>query len=362
MDLETRLALIKGVGEEIVTEEELRTLLETKERPVAYDGFEPSGIAHLPIGVFRPLLIKDLIKAKVHFKLLIADSFAWINNKLGGDLEQIRNCGRYFIEVWKAAGVDMDKVEVVWHKQHFDNPEYWKKVILIAKEHTLARTLRALTIAGRIGSESNPAAFTFYPSMQCADIFQLQCDICQLGLDQRKVNMLAREIGPKIGYWKPVVIGHHMLLSLQGPGEAEGYDELAAYDRAISSKMSKSKPETSIFVHDSREQIFRKIHAAYCPEKVVEDNPILDYSKHIIFRAFKSLLIERPAKYGGNLELYSYNELERVYRSGELHPLDLKLAVANYLDKLIAPIREHFEKDKKARELYEFVSELEITR
>ena len=126
--------------------------------------------------------------------------------------------------------------------------------------------------------------------------------------------------------------------------------------------MSKSKPETSIFVHDSREQILRKIRAAYCPEKVVEDNPILDYSKYIVFRAFSSMLIERPSKYGGNLELHSYRELEEVYRRGELHPLDLKMAVANYLDKLIAPIRVHFERDKKAKELYEFVRSLEITR
>jgi tyrosyl-tRNA synthetase len=29
--------------------------------------------------------------------------------------------------------------------------------------------------------------------MQCADIFFLKADICQLGVDQRKVNMLARE-------------------------------------------------------------------------------------------------------------------------------------------------------------------------
>ena len=43
MDIETRLQLIRSVGEEIVTEQELRELLETKEHPVAYDGFEPSG-------------------------------------------------------------------------------------------------------------------------------------------------------------------------------------------------------------------------------------------------------------------------------------------------------------------------------
>ncbi|MBR9707069.1 MAG: tyrosine--tRNA ligase, partial [Candidatus Diapherotrites archaeon] len=183
MDLEERIKLITGIGEETVTESDLRQLLETKSKPIAYDGFEPSGIAHLPVGLYRPLLIKDLLKAKVHFKLLVADSFGWINNKLGGDLEKIRKVGNYFIEVWKAAGVDVDKVDVVWHKDHFDDPEYWKKVIQVAKAHTEARTKRTLDIAGRTETDKLDAAQLFYPSMQCADIFQLKADICQLGMD-----------------------------------------------------------------------------------------------------------------------------------------------------------------------------------
>ncbi|MEM2058199.1 MAG: tyrosine--tRNA ligase, partial [Thermoproteota archaeon] len=100
MDIEERLELVKSVGEEIVTLEELRTLLETKEHPVAYDGFEPSGLAHIAFGVFRPILLEPLIRAGIRFKLYLADWFAWINRKLGGDLEKIRMCGEYFIEVW----------------------------------------------------------------------------------------------------------------------------------------------------------------------------------------------------------------------------------------------------------------------
>ena len=362
MDAETRFQLIAGVGEEVVTEAELRELVETKDRIVAYDGFEPSGIAHLPVGVFRPLLLRDLMKAGVHFKLLLADSFAWINNKLGGDIEKIRKCGEYFLEVWKAAGVDMNKVDVVWHKEHFDDPEYWKKVILIAKNHTIQRGMRCLTVAGRVGRESNPVAFLFYPSMQCADVFHLDVDICQLGMDQRKVNMLAREMADKLGWKKPVVVSHHILMGLEGPKEGEGYDENKKIDKEISSKMSKSKPDSAIFVHDSCEEIVRKIRKAYCPEKVVEDNPIMDYVKHIIFRAFDEFKVERPEKFGGDVVYGSYEEVEGDYREGKLHPLDLKMAVAAHLEKLIKPIREHFEKNKKARELYEFIKNVEITR
>lgn len=356
MDVEKRLELIKGVGEEIVTEQELRELLETKSHPIAYDGFEPSGLAHLPFGVFRPLLLNDLEKAGVHFKLYIADWFGWLNNKMGGDLEKIRKVGEYFIEVWKAAGVK--NAEFVWASDVMADREYWKKVMLIAKNTTLNRANRMLTIMGRVEGEMQEVAQYFYPMMQTADIFQLEADICQLGLDQRRANMLAREVGPKLGWHKPVVVSHHMLMGLGGVKQPEGFEENKSMDIEISSKMSKSKPQTAIFVHDSKEEIKKKILGAFCPEKQAE-NPVMEYSRHLIFRKYGKMKIER--KFGGDLEFFSYQELAEAYNKGDIHPLDLKNAVANDLDKMIVPIREHFEKGK-ASELYDFVRRQTVTR
>ncbi len=360
MDSETRLQLLKGIAQEIVTEEELKQLVETKTKLVAYDGFEPSGLAHLPVGIYRPLLLRDLIKANVKFKLLLADSFAWINEKLEGDLENIRIVGKYFLEVWKASGLDMSKVEVVWHKDHFDNPEYWKKVMLVAKHHTENRTRRALQIAGRGEDVSHVAQF-FYPSMQVADVFQLDVDICQLGLDQRKANMLAREVADKLKWKKPVALHHRMLLGLDGMSSASAADE-ASIDAEINAKMSKSKPNTCIFVHDSFDEIKKKITGAYCPPKVVAGNPMLEYSREIVFRAFGEMTIERPAKFGGTVSYAAYSELENDFVAGKLHPMDLKNSVAVNLDKLIEPIRTHFEKDKGAKKLFEQVSSFNVTR
>ncbi|MEE9593844.1 MAG: tyrosine--tRNA ligase [Candidatus Hydrothermarchaeales archaeon] len=374
MDLEERFQLVKGIGEEVITEEELRQLLEEKEHPIAYDGFEPSGIAHLPVGIYRPLLLKQLLRAGVRVKLLLADSFAWINNKFEGDMEKIRLAGEYFVEVWKAAGVDMRKMEVTWHKELFDDPDYWKKVILISRNHSLTRTKRSLTIAGRGGDDSQATALVFYPSMQCADIFHLGADICQLGLDQRKVNMLARELAGKrelkglLGYegngvdGKPVVVSHHMLMGLQGLGEARGMDDDVRLDREISSKMSKSLPETAIFVHDTKEEILRKMEKAFCPAKVVEGNPVVEYAREILFRAFGEVEVKREKRHGGDMAFHSYGELEGAYVAGELHPLDLKRTVAEGLDELIEPIRNHFDKDKKAKKLYENVKSFNVTR
>ncbi|MEM1885729.1 MAG: tyrosine--tRNA ligase, partial [Candidatus Jordarchaeales archaeon] len=241
----------------------------------------------------------------------------------------------------------------------FDDPEYWRKVITIAKNVTVSRTMRALTIAGRKESVSNPTAFLFYPVMQCADIFQLEVDICQLGIDQRKVNMLAREIAPILGMRKPIAVHHPLLLGLK-PGAREGFDEDEKIDFMISSKMSKSVPESAIFIHDSREEIWRKIRNAFCPPKVVEGNPVMDLMEKIIFEKFKEVTVERKGKEA--LTFTSYSELKEAYVKGEIHPLDLKEAVARYLDEIISPIRRHFEEDKKARELYERVKSAEITR
>jgi len=362
LDIETRLAYVRQVGEEIITEKELRALFETKDHPTAYDGFEPSGLAHLPFGVLRPILVDDMLKAGVRMKLWIADWFAWVNNKMGGDLQKIKEVGRYFIEVWKAAGVDMSKVEVLWTSDAARQEEYWKKVLTVAQNSTLARAQRALTIAGRTTKESIQTAQLFYPMMQVADIFWLDVDICQLGVDQRRANILAREIADRLKWKKPVAVHHHMLIGLQGRKEPEGFDENGAMDAEISSKMSKSKPETSIFVHDSAGEILRKVNSAYCPPKVLEGNALIEYSRYIVFRKQKSLRIERPEKYGGNVEFFSPDELEKAYVSGALHPADLKRGVGVALDGIISPIREHFVKDPHARKLYEAVRAAETTR
>ncbi len=362
MDLETRLRLIRQVGEEIITESELRTLLEVKANPTAYDGFEPSGLAHIPFGVLRAINIEDLQKAGVRVKLWIADWFAWVNNKMGGDLEKIQQVGKYFIEVWKAAGVDMKKVDILWTSDAAQNEEYWKKVVTVAQNVTLSRSRRAITIMGRTSKELIQTAQLFYPMMQVADIFWLDVDICQLGLDQRRANILAREVADKLRWKRPVAVHHHMLVGLQGMREAEGFDENAHVDQEIASKMSKSRPETSIFVHDSFEEIQKKVGSAFCPPKEVTNNPVLEYCKYVVFRKTRSLRVERPEKYGGAVEFQKYGELENAYRSGALHPTDLKNAVGIALDQIVKPIRDHFLKDPSARKLYKYVVSAEVTR
>ena len=357
MNNEKRFELIKGVGEEIITEEELKQLLEEKEHPIAYDGFEPSGIMHIAQGLMRVININKMTKAGVKFKMLVADWHAWANNKFGGDLNKIQDAGKLFIEIWKAAGLNNENVEFIWANKLVKDEEYWKTVMRIATNSTLKRVIRCGQIMGRKESEVMSASQILYPCMQASDIFTLKADICQLGLDQRKVNMLAREIAPKLGFKKPVAIHHHMLMGLQAK-KVESKDKM---EQVIELKMSKSKPNSAIFMTDSAEDVKNKIKKAYCPEKQIEQNPILEYCKYIIFQKYETMLIERPEKYGGNLEL-TYNELINLYKKGDLFPLDLKNAVAEYLNKMLEPVRQHFERNERSRELLERVKSYRITR
>ena len=107
--------------------------------------------------------------------------------------------------------------------------------------------------------------------------------------------------------------------------------------------MSKSKPDSAIFVHDSPEEIKRKLKKAHCPEKETKNNPIIEYYKHIVFRGQqKNITIQRPSKYGGDITINTQTELEKLYTKGEIHPLDLKNKLADYLEKTLEPCRKKF--------------------
>lgn len=358
LDVRERLELIRSVadGGEIIGEDELRALLESGEEIVAYDGFEPSGLAHIPFGLLRAENLKAMLKAGVKFKLWLADYFAFINNKLGGDMERIKRAGEYFIEVWKSCGIDTSKVEIIWASERMNKLEYWDRVLKIAKETTLQRSMRATTIMGRKEGELQSTAQLFYPSMQASDIFELDVDICQLGMDQRRANILGREVSDKFKWKKPIIVSHHMILGLQGVQPGADKEEIM-----MASKMSKSKPETCIYMHDTLEDLKRKIGKAYCPEKIIEGNPIFDYLKYLIFKRYSKIKIDRPVKFGGKLEI-NYDELIKIYQEGKLHPLDLKNAVVFYLNEMIEPVRKYFETNKKAKALYEEVKSYSITR
>jgi tyrosyl-tRNA synthetase len=365
MTTDEKIKLIQEVGEEIVGEDELRKLLESDEELIAYDGFEPSGQIHIAQGLVRAINVNKMIKAGFKFKMWIADWHAVTNNKMGGNLEKLHTVAEYFIEVWKASGMDLKSVEFLWASDMVKNSDYWQLVIRVGTTNKLARFIRTAEFMGREDSaEQLSAAQIIYPCMQIADIFMLKAKVTQLGMDQRKVNMLAREIGPQLGFWKPVVVSHHMLMGLGKPPASDTKDKAS---KTIAMKMSKSNPDNAIFMTDTFEDIQRKINKAYCLEGDIKENPILEYCKYIIFESFDrlgtdSFVIERPEKWGGRVILNSFQDLEQKFAKKEIHPQDLKVAVTKALDQLLSPVRKHFEENAHAKELFEKVRTYQVTR
>ena len=358
MNIDEKIEIIKSVGEEIINEEDLRKLLEKVETPVAYDGFEPSGQIHIAQGLLKAINVNKMTSCGIKYKMFVADYFAMLNNKYGGDLKKIQTAGEYFVEVWKSCGMDLDNVEFVWAKEFYENnPQYWQTVLEISKNATISRVMKCGQIMGREESASNPASQIIYPIMQAADIIHLGAHIAQLGLDQRKVNMLARDIFPKIGKHKPVCVHHHMLMGLQASGS-----DLEGVDRKIAMKMSKSKPETAIFMTDSVKEVQKKFNKAYSVDGEIEDNPILEYFKYIIFEKYDSVSIERPEQYGGSYEANSYDKLVEDFKNNTIKSVDLKQMAAKYINELLEPTRKHFEENSHAKELLEKVKKFNVSR
>ncbi len=65
---------------------------------------------HIALGILRTITANKLIDAGCTMKFWIADLFAYMNNKMGGDLEKIKIIGKYFIEIWKATGMKIHNV------------------------------------------------------------------------------------------------------------------------------------------------------------------------------------------------------------------------------------------------------------
>jgi tyrosyl-tRNA synthetase len=358
LDTETKIDLIKKPPtEEILVEEELRQLLETNEHPGHYQGFEISGLLHLGNLVVSGFKINDLLQAGVRCQAYMADWHSFINDKFGGDWNKILTSAKYYEEAFKffCPGVKI----VVGSEMYHNNDEYWRNLIRFSKHMTLSRTLRCMTIMGRSENEKLDLSQYFYPSMQALDVKEIGADIPHGGLDQRKAHVLAREVFPKMGWKKPVALHHHVLMGIAEPVKLETKDKL---EQVIASKMSKSKPWTAIFIHDTPAQIKEKLRKAWCPERQTEMNPVLEIVRYVIFHETEIFKIERPAKFGGTVEFESYKELENAYAHGDLHPQDLKDAVADELAKILEPIRRYFEENKEAKEHFETVKKAQVTR
>ncbi len=349
---------LQNVSEEIIGSEELESRIDAGQSLNHYIGFEISGLVHLGTGIMTGLVVRELQKLGVNTSFWLADWHTWINNKLDGDREFINRVAKeYFDPALRIsaaiAGADPDKiVSRTGSEIYHNNDKFWESFMEISKNLTLARVMKSITIAGRKETDSTQFAILMYPSLQAADIFELKAHIAHAGTDQRKIHVIAREVAEHLNInpllddkgnkMKPMAIHHHLLLGLQTPTQwplPEGEEKDSIRTQM---KMSKSIKGSAIFIHDSPDEIKQKMRSAFCPEKEVDYNPVLDWVKHMVFPIAGSLEIKRDEKFGGNFTATDYQEIQDRFASGDLHPLDLKSAVSEFLIKILEPARELF--------------------
>ena len=330
MDIEKKMALLKRNDPEIVTEKEMRELLQTKKNPSAYIGYAPTGKIH--IGYFVPVLkMKDFLDAGFKFTFMAADLHAHLDDmKSPWNLLDARS--KYYSEciraMLKAIGAKTSKIKFVKGSDFQYDDKYVEGVLRLAATTTLARSKRAAAEVVRFGEEPKLGGFV-YPLMQAVDVPALKVDVAFGGVDQRGTYMLARDALPTIGYDKPVCLFTPLVPGLTG------------------GKMSASIPASKIDVLDTIDVVKSKMNKAFCPAKQVENNGVLAYTKGIIFQLRDSVTIERPAKFGGKTKYDSYEKLEKDFVKGKIHPMDLKAALAKEVDKLMDPVRKYFKGKQK---------------
>ena len=344
--VEEKLRTLLSIGEECINAGELRSLIESGQPIIGFDGFEPSGRMHIAQGILRAHNTNKITSSGGKFIFLCADFFALMNGKLDGDMEKIRTCGKLMIEIWKACGMKMENVEFKWTSEELAkrHDEFWPMVIDLATKFSITKLKGCTPILGREESDDLPFSTLLYAAMQAVDIPFFKVNVASLGLDQRKVLMLTDEFLAKLKRkHHPTFLMHHMLMGLDG------------------SKMSKGNPDNAIFMDDSPAEVNRKIKKAFCPERIVEGNPIIDFIQHLIFPRQGFLEICRKVDHGGDVTFTTFSKLEEEFREGRIHPGDLKTAVAITLNKFLEPIHQHLENNPEAKALATKVRSFKIT-
>ena len=292
-----------------------------------YTGRGPSGHTHL--GHLIPWIftkwLQDKFGAKLYFQITDDEKFLF---KRELELEDTKRFSYENILDIIALGFDPKKTFI------FLDTEYCKtlypQAVRVAKHITFST---AKAVFG-FKNESNIGQI-FFTSMQAVPAFlesvkrkkNVPC-LIPLGVDQDPHFRVARDVMPKLGYYKPAIIHSKLLPSLLGPG----------------TKMSASDPRSTIYTTDSEEVARKKIMNAFTGQQPTA---------------------ELQRKLGGNPEIcsvcqYYYflfdeddKKVEEIFeaeRNGSLLAGEHK---ADLAERVVKFLKEHQKKREKARDQIE---------
>ncbi len=337
MEYSKKFFFVKRNISEILGERELEKLLKSrKKNPVVYWGTAPTGRPH--VGYFLPILkISDLLKAGFKVKILLADLHAALDNTPWEVLDKrYKYYSNAIKEMLGCLGTETKNIEFVRGSDFQLDKKYIYDLLKISSLVSVRDSTKAASeVVKSVELGKARVSGLIYPLMQVLDEVYLGADVQLGGTDQRKIMVLAREVLPKIGHSPRIEIMNPIIPGLVGK------------------KMSSSNENTKIDLLDSEETVKNKIRKA---EMVIGDsnNGVMAFLKYVLMVIKNDLnepfILERDERYGGNIEYFNYEELEKDYLDGKVHPLDVKNSVAREINLLLKPFRKKikfFEKISK---------------
>ncbi|KAF9275493.1 hypothetical protein BGZ68_010759 [Mortierella alpina] len=320
--------------QEVLGKEQIETILAERDLNI-YWGTAPTGKPHL--GYFVAMTkIADFLEAGCHITVLIADIHAFLDN-MKAPMELVDKRAAYYTELIKATltaiGVPTEKLKFVLGSSYQLTAEYSLANMKLCSKTTERDAKKAgAEVVKQV--ESPLLSGLMYPGMQALDEEFLGVDAQFGGVDQRKIFVFAEKMLPMIGYKKRSHLMNVMVPGLAGP------------------KMSSSDPDSKIDLLEAPEDVKRKLSKAFCEEGNITENGILSFVKTVLFPLGSmngkspSFSILRPEKFGGDVTYTTYEDLENDFRDKKVHPGDLKKAVTEAINVLLAPIRKWFDNDE----------------
>ena len=192
-----------------------------------------------------------------------------------------------------------------------------------------------MTVLGRSEEEAQlDTAKLFYPSMQVADIFELPVEIAY-----RRARPAAR---PRAG------AGGRPPLRLAGPGSGphaahplpQGERSDGRDDPGSVAKMSKSDPSSAIPSLRARPRSPSGSAGRSARRSRSTGTRSSRWPNTSCSRGTGAIEVERDPRHGGAVTFPDEASFLEAWRTGALHPMDLKNAVARSLARIVGPPSE----------------------
>jgi len=221
--------------------------------------------------------------------------------------------------MFKAIDVNIKELEFIKGSSFQLKKEYVFDVLRMSTFASAKECKKASSEVVKFGDNPKLSGL-IYPIMQALDEEYLGVDVQFAGLDQRKIMVFARENLGKLGYKRRVEVMIPIIPGLVGE------------------KMSASDEKSKIDLLDDEETVKKKINNAEC----ITGNPnngIMAFLKYVIMTIKEDrkekFVVKRDKRYGGDLVYGDYETIEKDFINKKLHPLDLKNAVAEEINKVL---------------------------